>query len=59
MLIQYFEKRGVEKGLEQGIERGLRQAHLDDARRMHAEGFGWDVISLVTGINREDLNLER
>ncbi len=37
----------------------LRQAHLDDARRMHAEGFGWDVISRVTGINREDLNLEQ
>jgi len=47
VLIQYFEKKG--------LEQGLRKARLEDARKMLAEGFDWSVVTRITGIKPEDL----
>jgi len=55
MLIEHFTKLGIEKGKAEGLEEGLRQARLDDARKMLARGYDWSDITEITGIRPEDL----
>jgi len=53
-------EQGIERGIEQGIERGIAQglhlAHMQDARRMRAEGLSLELIAKVTGLAPEELN---
>ncbi len=41
--------------IQQGLERGMREARIEDARRMAAEGIAWDVVTRITGLRPEDL----
>jgi hypothetical protein len=58
-IIDWWIQEGIEigrtAGVEEGIEKGIRSTKLEDARKMMAEGFGWDVITRITGIRPEDL----
>ena len=47
--------QGLEKGREEGLEMGLRQNAMENARRMLAEGFDWEVITRVTSIHPAEL----
>lgn len=47
--------KGLEQGLEKGVEKGLRQARLEDARRMLDRGCDWGFITDITGLHQEDL----
>ncbi|HXP91770.1 MAG TPA: hypothetical protein VN931_12685, partial [Fibrobacteria bacterium] len=58
-IIDWWRQEGIEigrtAGVEEGIEKGIRATKLEDARKMLAEGLGWDVITRITGIKRENL----
>lgn len=54
-IMDWLREEGIEIGRTAGIEEGIRASKREDARKMLAEGFGWDVITRITGIKPEDL----
>jgi hypothetical protein len=58
-IIEWWVQEGLEKGredgLQQGLEQGLRQNAMDNARKMLAEGFDWNVVTRITGLRPGDL----
>jgi len=42
------------KGITQGITQGTKQTKLDVIERMLANGFAWDIIHKVTGIEQRE-----
>jgi hypothetical protein len=54
-IIEWWLEEGHAKGRLEGLEEGIRASKREDARKMLAEGFGWDVITRITGIKPEDL----
>lgn len=49
--------KGMAQGLEKGLEQGLRQKALEDARKMREHGIEWAIVTDVTGIHPEDLQV--
>jgi predicted transposase YdaD len=47
----------AESWIQEGIERGTRNKALDDARKMREHGIDWHIITDVTGIKPEDLDV--
>jgi len=54
-IIEWWLEEGHAKGRLEGLEEGIRASKREDARKMLAEGFGWDVITRITGLKPEDL----
>jgi hypothetical protein len=54
-LKEHLFKLGHEQGIEQGIAEGLRQARLEDARKMKAKGCETGFISEITGLTPEEI----
>lgn len=58
-------EKGIEKGLEQGLERGLKQGlergryegQLELIRKMLSRGLPLEVVSDVTGLSLEELEV--
>jgi predicted transposase/invertase (TIGR01784 family) len=43
------------EGLEAGIERGRAEGHIEDARRMKADGMDFALITKYTGLTAEEI----
>ena len=54
-IIEWWVQEGLEKGREDGLQQGLRQNAMDNARKMLAEGFDWNVVTRITGLRPGDL----
>ena len=46
---------GMEKGLEKDLEKGMKNAHIEDARKMKAKNYAVEDISEITGLTAEEL----
>jgi hypothetical protein len=57
MIEDHAKAEGMEKGLEEGLEQGIRASKLEDARRMREHGIAWDVVTDITGLRPEDLDI--
>ena len=46
--------QGITQGITQGLTQGTKQTKLDVIERMLANGFAWDIIHKVTGIEQRE-----
>jgi len=57
MLIESARDEGLEQGLEQGIEQGTQQSRLEIVLAMLRKGFDIKLISEITTLGLEEINL--
>jgi hypothetical protein len=50
-------ERGLATGMANGIAEGVKQKAIEDARKMREHGISWDIVTDVTGVKPEDLQV--
>ena len=55
--IDEAREEGLERGLEQGLERGRHEGQLELIRKMLSKGLPLEVVSDVTGLSLEELEV--
>ena len=55
--IDEAREEGLERGLEQGLERGRHEERLELVRKMLSKGLPIEVVSDVTGLSPEELEV--
>ena len=50
-------EKGMKEGMEKGIEKGIGEERIRTARKMKAEGLGTDMITKITGLTPNEIDV--
>jgi len=48
-------EKGIEKGIEKGLKEGILQNKIETAKKMLEENISLEIISKVTGLEKEEI----
>lgn len=56
-IMDWIKQEGIAEGFVRGRTEGHLETALENARKMRNHGISWDIVTDVTGIKPEDLQV--